>query len=88
MGIQENFDIGWSKYNPNDLIKASNQQDVISSTAIFPSHNILALEAEDSPDRMSQIFSLIENNKELYRTALSYVVFLLLSNFIFHIRFF
>lgn len=66
VGIPYNFDIGWSKFDPKDLVKA---RDVFGRKAIFPFHNILNLAAEDTPERLDQIHSLIENNKLLHSTA-------------------
>ncbi|XP_037027912.1 probable ATP-dependent RNA helicase spindle-E [Bradysia coprophila] len=68
MGISYNSDMRWSKYHPNDLIRA---KSVFPLTAIFPTHNILSLAAADSPDRLYYHHDLVENNKELHQTSKS-----------------
>ncbi|KAG4067051.1 hypothetical protein HA402_000042 [Bradysia odoriphaga] len=68
MGISYNPDMRWSKYHPDDLIRA---KIVFPKTAIFPAHNILSLAAADSPDRLYYHHDLVENNKELHRTSKS-----------------
>lgn len=71
MGLPYDFDIGWSKYPPDDVIRA---KDVFGTRAIFPFHNILNLAAADSPDRLRHLHRLIEDNKELHRLSKTYVV--------------
>lgn len=66
MGTPYDYDVGWSKYPPNDLIKC---RDVYATTAVFPLHSILTLAATDSPERLDQIQRLLDNNKELHRMA-------------------
>ncbi|KAG4078989.1 hypothetical protein HA402_001644 [Bradysia odoriphaga] len=66
MGLPYDFDIGWSMFSPDEAIHAN---DVFGTKAIFPLHNILSLAAADSPDRLSQLHRLIENNKEMHRLA-------------------
>lgn len=73
MGIQFDYDVGWSKYPPGDVVKGV---DVFGSSAIFPSHNILTLSADDSPERLDQVQNLIENNKALHRMVQMYVSYI------------
>lgn len=62
MGIPYDFDIGWSKFDPAEVLPCKN----IYETAIFPFHNSLRLAADDSPERLDQMHTLIENNRELH----------------------
>lgn len=71
MGLPYDFDVGWSKFPPADLIRA---KDVFGKSAIFPFHNILNLTAADSPERLQQIRRLIENNNDLHYMAQTYVL--------------